>query len=46
MKYWDDYQELYHTKDDDLYLDYVDNELKKIKRRYKHANNRRTKTRK
>jgi hypothetical protein len=46
MKYWDEYQQLYNTNDDDEYYKYVDKELKKIKRRNKHANKRRTKTRK
>lgn len=35
MKYADDYQALYNEKDDN-YLEFVDKELKKIERRYKH----------
>ena len=33
MKHYDDYQELYNTQDD-WYYEYVDRELKNIKRRY------------
>lgn len=32
---YDEYLELYHTEND-WYLNYVDKELKKIQRRYKH----------
>lgn len=33
MRNWDDYQELYNTEDN-WYLEYVDGELKKIRRKY------------
>lgn len=34
--HFDEYIELYHTADD-WYQDYVDKELKNVKRRYKHT---------
>ena len=40
MKYYDEYQKLYHEEEDYEYFEYVDNELKRIKRRY----NERTRT--
>ena len=40
MKYYDQYQELYHS-DDEWYFEYVNRELNKIKRRY---NNERERT--
>lgn len=39
MRYYDDYQELYHS-DDEWYYMYVDEQLKRIRRRY----NERTRT--
>ena len=44
MRNWDEYQELYNTQDD-WYLKYVDSELKRIKKRYRYENNRRTEKR-
>ena len=43
MRYYDQYQELYHS-DDEWYFEYVNRELDKIKRRYKNEC-RRTKKR-
>ena len=39
MRYYDEYQELYHS-DDEWYYMYVDEQLKRIRRRY----NERTRT--
>ena len=39
MEYWDDFQELYNTEDE-WYFDYVDRELKRIKRRQNNDNYR------
>lgn len=33
MRYYDDYQDLYHSEEDWYYV-YVDEELKRIRRRY------------
>ena len=37
MRYYDEYQDLYHS-DDEWYYMYVDEQLKRIKRRYKNEN--------
>ena len=34
---YDEYIELYHMPDDNSYYKYVDNELKKIKKRYRNG---------
>ena len=41
MRYYDNYQELYHS-DEEWYYKYVDEQLKRIKRRY--DKNERTRT--
>ena len=40
MRYYDDYQELYHSGED-WYFEYVNRELDKIKRRYERNESKR-----
>ena len=41
MRYYDEYQELYHS-DDEWYYMYVDEQLKRLKRRYDRNESKRT----
>ena len=44
MRYYDDYQDLYNS-DEEWYYTYVDEQLKKIKRRYDKNERKRTQQR-